>query len=119
MQSDILNTGIEIIAEPPGKKITSIALLSGGEKTLSAIALLFAIINIKTTPFCILDEVEESLDEANVDIFGNYLQNKKNKSQFVIITHQKRTMEYVDTLYGITMPESGISKLVSVELEKA
>lgn len=114
---DILNTGIDIIAEPPGKKINYIGLLSGGEKTLTALALLFAILNVKTIPFCILDEVEESLDETNVDIFGKYLQNKKNQSQFIIITHKKRTMEYVDMLYGITMQESGVSKLVSVKLE--
>lgn len=114
---DILNTGIDIVAEPPGKKVASIGLLSGGEKTLTAIALLFAIINVKTVPFCILDEVEESLDEANVDIFGKYLQSKKNQSQFIIITHKKRTMEYADTLYGITMQESGVSKLVSVKLD--
>lgn len=114
---DILNTGIDIIAEPPGKKINSIALLSGGEKTLTAIALLFAIINVKTVPFCILDEVEESLDEANVDVFGHYLQQKKSQSQFIIITHKKRSMEYADVLFGITMQESGVSKLVSVKLD--
>ncbi len=115
--NDILNTGIDIIAEPPGKKVSSIGLLSGGEKTLTAIALLFAIINVKTVPFCILDEVEESLDESNVDIFGKYLQSKKNQSQFIIITHKKRTMEYTDVLYGITMQESGVSKIVSVKLD--
>ncbi len=113
---NILETGIEIIAEPPGKKVSSIALLSGGEKTLTALSLLFAIINVKTVPFCILDEVEESLDEANVDVFGKYLNSLKNNSQFIIITHKKRTMEYADTLYGITMQESGVSKLVSVKL---
>lgn len=115
--NDLLNTGIEIIAEPPGKKLNSIGLLSGGEKTLTAIALLFAILNVKTVPFCILDEVEAALDEANVDAFGKYLQSKKDKSQFIIITHKKKTMEYADTLYGITMQESGVSKLVSVKLE--
>ncbi len=114
---NILETGIEIIAEPPGKKLNSIALLSGGEKTLTAIALLFAILNVKTVPFCILDEVEASLDEANVDTFGNYLQNCKKNSQFILITHKKRTMEYADSLYGITMQESGVSKIVSVKLE--
>ena len=116
--SDLLNTGIEIEAEPPGKKLNSIGLLSGGEKTLTAIAVLFAILNVKPSPFCILDEVEAALDEANVDTFGKYLQNKKNMSQFILITHKKRTMEYADVLYGITMQESGVSKLVSVDLEE-
>ena len=115
---NILETGIEIVAQPPGKKLNSIILLSGGEKTLTAIALLFAILNVKPVPFIILDEVEAALDEANVDAFGKYLQSKKDKSQFIIITHKKRTMEYADVLYGITMQESGVSKLVSVELEK-
>lgn len=114
---DILHTGVEIIAEPPGKKLNSIALLSGGEKTLTAIALLFAILNIKPVPFCILDEVEAALDEANVDTFGKYLESKKNNSQFILITHKKKSMEYADVLYGITMQESGVSKLVSVKLE--
>lgn len=114
---DILNTGIEISAMPPGKKLNSIALLSGGEKTLTAIAVLFAILNVKPSPFCILDEVEAALDEANVDTFGKYLQAKKNQSQFILITHKKRTMEYADVLYGITMQESGVSKIVSVNLE--
>ncbi len=114
---NILETGVEIIAEPPGKKLNSIGLLSGGEKTLTAIALLFAILNVKTVPFCILDEVEAALDEANVDAFGKYLQEQKQNSQFILITHKKRTMEYADTLYGITMQESGVSKIVSVKLE--
>ena len=117
--SDLLNTGIEIEAEPPGKKLNSIALLSGGEKTLTAIAVLFAILNVKPSPFCILDEVEAALDEANVDTFGKYLQERKNMSQFILITHKKRTMEYADVLYGITMQESGVSKIVSVNLEEA
>jgi len=114
---NILTTGIEIVAEPPGKKLNSIGLLSGGEKTLTAIAVLFAILNVKPSPFCILDEVEAALDEANVDTFGKYLQEKKESSQFILITHKKRTMEYADVLYGITMQESGVSKLVSVNLE--
>ena len=114
---DILNTGIEISALPPGKKLNSIALLSGGEKTLTAIALLFAILNVKPVPFVVLDEVEAALDEANVDAFGSYLLSRKERSQFIIITHKKRTMEYADVLYGITMQESGVSKLVSVKLE--
>ena len=113
---NILTTGIEIVACPPGKKLTTISLLSGGEKTLTAISLLFAIINVRTVPFCIFDEVEAALDEANVMEFGKYLANYKNKTQFLIITHKKKTMEYADTLYGITMQESGVSKLVSVKL---
>ena len=115
--NNILETGIEIIASPPGKKLSSINLLSGGEKTLTAISLVFAIIKSKPSPFCVLDEVEAALDEANVDKFGKYLQNLKTKSQFIIITHKKKTMEYADILYGITMQESGVSKLVSVKLE--
>lgn len=114
---DLLETGIDIIAEPPGKKLNNIGLLSGGEKTLTAISLLFSILNVKPVPFCILDEVEAALDEANVDTFGKYLQSKKEKSEFILITHKKRTMEYADTLYGITMQEQGVSKIVSVELE--
>ena len=115
--NNILETGVEIVASPPGKKLSSITLLSGGEKTLTAISLLFAIIKSKPSPFCVLDEVEAALDEANVDTFGQYVQKLKNKSQFIIITHKKKTMEYADILYGITMQESGVSKLVSVKLE--
>ena len=114
---DLLNTGIDIVASPPGKKLTTISLLSGGEKTLTAISLLFAILNVRTVPFCIFDEVEAALDEANVAGFGKYLEHYKDKTQFLIITHKKKTMEYANTLYGITMQESGVSKLVSVKLE--
>jgi len=116
--NNILETGIEIIASPPGKKLTSISLLSGGEKTLTAISLIFAILNVRVVPFCLFDEVEAALDEANVDNFGKYLDNYKNKTQFLLITHKKKTMEYANTLYGITMQESGVSKLVSVKLDK-
>ena len=114
---NLLESGVEIIASPPGKKLTTISLLSGGEKTLTAISLLFAILNIRTVPFCLFDEVEAALDEANVDNFGTYLDHYKNKTQFLLITHKKKTMEYAKTLYGITMQESGVSKLVSVKLE--
>ena len=117
-KDDMLNTGISIVASPPGKKLKSISLLSGGEKTLTAISLLFAILNIRPVPFCVFDEVEAALDEANVDTFGKYLKHYKNKTEFLIITHKKKTMEYADTLYGITMQESGVSKLVSVKLNE-
>lgn len=116
--SNLLETGIEIIASPPGKKLTTISLLSGGEKTFTVISLLFAILQIRQIPFCIFDEVESALDEANVNSFGEYLGKLKDKTQFIIITHKKKTMEYVDVLYGITMQESGVSKLVSVRLEE-
>ena len=116
-EDDLLTTGIDIVASPPGKKLTTISLLSGGEKTLTAISLLFAILNVRTVPFCLFDEVEAALDEANVNRFGKYLNNYKDKTQFLIITHKKKTMEYANTLYGITMQESGVSKLVSVKLE--
>ena len=115
-KDNILETGVDIIASPPGKKLKAITLLSGGEMTLTAISLLFAILNVRSVPFCIFDEVEAALDEANVDNFGHYLDHYKDKTQFLIITHKKKTMEYADTLYGITMQESGVSKLVSVKL---
>lgn len=116
--SNLLETGIEIVASPPGKKLTSISLLSGGEKTFTAISLLFAILKSRPVPFCVLDEVEAALDEVNVDTFGKYIKKLKGKTQFILITHKKKTMEYADVLYGITMQESGVSKLVSVKLEK-
>lgn len=116
--SNLLETGIEIVALPPGKKLQHISLLSGGEKTLTAIALLFSILKTRPVPFCILDEVEAALDEANVDNFGKFLTEFKGDTQFIIITHKKKTMEYANVLYGITMQESGVSKLVSVKLEE-
>ena len=114
---NLMETGVDIVASPPGKKLKTITLLSGGEKTLTAISLLFAILNIRQVPFCVFDEVEAALDEANVDNFGSYLHSYKDKTQFLLITHKKRTMEYAKTLYGITMQESGVSKLASVKLE--
>lgn len=114
---DLLNTGIDIIAIPPGKKINSPVSLSGGEKALTAICLLFAMLQVKPSPFVILDEAEAALDEVNVDMFGKYLNHEKTKSQFILITHKKRMMEYADCLYGITMQESGVSKVVSAKLE--
>ena len=113
---DLLETGIELEATPPGKNLRNIQALSGGERTFTAISLLFAILNVRPVPFCLFDEVEAALDEANVDAFGEYLNKYRNKTQFIIITHKKRTMEYIDTLYGITMQESGVSKRVSVKL---
>ena len=115
---DILETGIELEATPPGKNLKSIQALSGGEKTFTAIALLFAILNVRPVPFCLFDEVEAALDDNNVLTFSEYLSRYKDNTQFIIITHKKKTMEYVDTLYGITMQESGVSKLVSVKLEE-
>lgn len=114
---NILETGIEIKAVPTGKTMKSLSLLSGGEKTFTAISLLFAILNIRPVPFCLLDEVEAALDDANVESFGNYLDKYRNTTQFILITHKKKTMEFANTLYGITMQESGVSKLVSVKLE--
>ncbi len=115
-KDNILETGVDIVVTPPGKKVSTISLLSGGEKTLTAISLLFAILNIKKIPFCLFDEVEAALDEANVDRVGAYFKKYINKTQLIIITHKKKTMEYAKTLYGITMQESGVSKLVSVKL---
>lgn len=114
---DLLNTGIDIVAIPPGKKINSPVALSGGEKALTAICLLFAMLEVKPSPFVILDEAEAALDEVNVDMFGKYLSEEKTRSQFIVITHKKRMMEYADSLYGITMQESGVSKIVSAKLE--
>ena len=112
-----LETGIEIVAQPPGKKLCqNIELLSGGEKALTAVSLIFAIFLIKPTPFCILDEVDAPLDEANVGRFNEIVREMTEHSQFILITHNKRTMEIVDTLYGVTMEEPGVSKLVSVNL---
>lgn len=115
--SNVLETGIDIKALPPGKTLKHISLLSGGEKTLTAISLLFAILQTRPVPFCILDEVEAALDEVNVDNFGKFLSEFKGKTQFIVITHKKKTMEYADVLYGVTMQESGVSKLVSVKLK--
>ena len=114
---NILETGIDIIAIPPGKNEKPLSLLSGGERTMTAISLLFSIMNLERVPFVILDEVESALDENNATIFGEYLDHYKNKTQLLIITHKKKTMEYLDKLYGITMQESGVSKIVSVKLE--
>lgn len=115
----LLDTGIEIIAEPPGKKLKNLNLLSGGERALTAIALLFAILRVRPVPFCILDEVEAALDESNVARFAEYLHQYSEETQFIVITHRKGTMEEADVLYGVTMEESGVSRLVSVRLDDA
>ncbi|HGO0317957.1 TPA: chromosome segregation protein SMC, partial [Streptococcus pyogenes] len=118
-ETDLLSAGIEISVQPPGKKIQSLNLMSGGEKALSALALLFAIIRVKTIPFVILDEVEAALDEANVKRFGDFLNRFDKDSQFIVVTHRKGTMAAADSIYGITMQESGVSKIVSVKLKEA
>lgn len=117
-KEDVLLSGIEIVAQPPGKKLQNLTLLSGGERALTAIALLFAIIKTKPTPFCVLDEIEAALDEANVYRYAEYLKEFSHSTQFIAITHRKGTMENVDSLYGITMEEEGISKLVSIKLSE-
>ncbi len=116
---DPLQAGVEIIAEPPGKKLQSITLLSGGEKALTAIAILFAILRLRPMPFCLLDEIEAALDDTNVSRFAQYLKNFSKETQFIVITHRKPTMMLTDSLYGVTMEEPGVSKIVSVKLEDA
>lgn len=115
-KENILTCGIEIQAQPPGKKLQNLSLLSGGEKSLTAVALLFAIFQIKPAPFCILDEIDAALDEANISRYTNYLKSLSGKTQFIMITHRKGTMEIADILYGVTMEEEGVSKIVSVKL---
>ena len=113
---DILESGIRIIAQPPGKKLQNMMQLSGGEKSLTAIALLFAIQNLKPSPFCLLDEIEAALDDSNVGRFARYLHKLTKNTQFIIITHRRGTMNAADRLYGITMQEKGVSTMVSVNL---
>jgi chromosome segregation protein len=115
---DLLEAGVEIMAQPPGKKNSTVEQLSGGEKALTAVALVFSIFLIKPSPFCILDEVDAPLDEANVDRYNELVREMTDRSQFIVITHNKRTMEAADNLYGVTMQEPGVSKLVSVNLSK-
>jgi chromosome segregation protein len=114
---NLLETGVRIIAQPPGKKAQLLSLLSGGERSFTAIALLFAFLKVKPSPFCLLDEIEAALDEANVKRFVQYLHTLSNHTQFIVISHRRGTMESADRLYGITMEESGVSKLLTVELE--
>ncbi len=116
-EENILDSGIEIVVQPPGKKLQNLMLLSGGEKALTAIALLFAILKMRPSPFCLLDEIEAALDDANVDRYANYIKKYSGNTQFLVITHRKGTMEISDYLYGVTMQEKGISKVISVKLE--
>jgi len=116
---DLLETGIDILAQPPGKKLSSIELMSGGEKALTAVSLIFAIFQYKPSPFCILDEVDAPLDEANVARYNDMIRSMTDRSQFILITHIKRTMQLADVLYGVTMQESGVSRLVSVKMNAA
>ncbi len=111
-----LESGIEIVAQPPGKKLQHLSLLSGGEKALTAISLLFAFLKLRPTPFCVLDEIESALDEANLVRFNEFLRSFSAQTQFILISHRKRTMEQADILYGVTMEESGVSKIISVRL---
>jgi chromosome segregation protein len=116
-ENDVLESGIDVIARPPGKELRSISLMSGGEKTLTAVALLLAVFRSKPSPFCLLDEVDAALDEANIGRFVTVLKEFTGQSQFIVVTHSKKTMAAADTLYGITMQESGISKQVTIRFE--
>jgi chromosome segregation protein len=115
-EHDVLESGIEVVASPPGKRLQSVMLLSGGEKALAAIALMFAIFKYKPSPFCVLDEIDAPLDDANIGRFVEMLQGMQDHTQFIIITHSRKTMEIADRLYGVTMEEPGVSKLISLEL---
>ena len=115
-ETDVLESGIDIIAQPPGKRLQSIQLLSGGEKALTAMALMFAIFKFKPSPFCLLDEIDAPLDDANIGRFVTMLRGMQDRTQFVLVTHNRKTMEIADRLYGVTMEEPGVSKLISVRL---
>ena len=115
---DILNSGIDIEVQPPGKKLQSLYLLSGGERALTVIALLFALLSYRPAPFCILDEIDAALDDANIVRFSKFLREFSQQTQFIIITHRKGTMECADIMYGVTMEESGVSKMLSVKINE-
>jgi len=115
-EEDILNCGIEIKVQPPGKALKTISLLSGGEKAFVAIALYFAILKVRPTPFCVMDEIEAALDDANVVRFARYLRGLADKTQYIIITHRRGTMEEADVLYGVTMQERGVSRMLTINL---
>jgi chromosome segregation protein len=116
---DLLETGIDIVAQPPGKKLSSIELMSGGEKALTAVSLIFAIFQTRPSPFCVLDEVDAPLDDANVTRYNEMVRSMTDQSQFILITHSKRTMQSADVLYGVTMGEPGVSRIVSVKINEA
>ena len=118
-ETDVLDSGIDIIAQPPGKNLQNMMLLSGGERALTAIAILFSILKMKPSPFCVLDEIEAALDDANVNRYAKYLKRFSAETQFIVITHRKGTMEAADTMYGVTMQEKGVSKIISVKFEDA
>jgi chromosome segregation protein len=114
--ADVLNCGIEIRVQPPGKALKIISLLSGGEKAFVAIALYFAILKVRPTPFCVMDEIEAALDDANVARFAQYMRRLSDKTQFIVITHRRGTMEEADVLYGVTMQEQGVSRMLTIDL---
>ena len=118
-EKDVLNCGIDIKVQPPGKAVSTISLLSGGEMAFVAIALYFAILKVRPTPFCVMDEIEAALDEANVERFAAYMRRMSDRTQFLVITHRRGTMEEADMLYGVTMQEKGVSTVIELDLENA
>ena len=118
-ENDVLNCGIDIRIQPPGKAVSNISLLSGGEKAFVAIALYFAIMRVRPTPFCVMDEIESALDEENVIRFSKYMRRMSNKTQFITITHRRGTMEEADQLYGVTMQEKGVSSVLAMDMDEA